>query len=209
MLLALLIAGAAPAAAPQLPLLSDPRIAEALGPFDPHPGAWVEYALLPKRGAQVRVRIAVLSPALPDGRYWLETATQMQGGPPLAMRLLLHGPPGRPENIDRLQVYMAGQAPLELPLEDARAAVAKQPKQPLKVERKGTQEVKVAPGSFRCDVVQVKDARLFHSGKVPLWGLVREEDPRQRLELLGYADSGAETVFPKEFDQGNGSESTK
>ena len=85
-----------------------------------------------------------------------------------------------------------------------------------KIERKGNENLKLAAGAFRCEVLQVAGARIFRSAKVPLWGLVRAVDSRQRVELIGYAESGAGTVFPPGFDdpkeeaaQGNGSESAK
>lgn len=210
MLLALICAAAT---ASSIPVFSDPRLAEALGRFDARPGAWVEYAVLPKGGPQLRLRIAVLGPTLPDGRYWLEAATQARGAPPVAMKMLLHGAPLRPDNIERLYLYVGGQAPLALPVSEAHAAAGPPPgSPPPKVERKGTQQLKLGAGAFRCEVLQVLDTRIFRSDKVPLWGLVRAQDPRQRVELIGYADSGAETVFPPGFDyadQGNGKDSRK
>jgi hypothetical protein len=211
MLLALLLAAGA-AAEPPLSVFSDPRLAGALGRFDPHPGAWAEYAVLPKSGPQTRLKISVLAPPLPDGRYWLEMASQSQGLPPVATRLLLHGPPPAMDNVDRLQVYVGGTAPMEVPLEEVRAAMKKRENPPgpaPKVQQKGAEEQTVAAGTFRCDVLQVRDARICRTDKVPLWGLVTERDPKQRIELIGYSDSGAETVFPPGFDQKNGSESTK
>jgi hypothetical protein len=198
--------------AAQLSIFADPRLAEALGRFDAHPGAWVEYAVLPKRGPQVRLRAAVLAPALPDGRYWLEIATQVQEGPPLAMKMLLRGAPGRVENAERAFFYMGGQAPLELPLDDAREAGRPAARGALpKIERKGREEIHLTAGTFRCEVLQVKAMRIHRSDQVPLWGLVRARDPERRVELIGFARSGAETVFPPGFDdpQGKGSESVK
>ena len=55
----------------------------------------------------------------------------------------------------------------------------------------------------------MKDARVFRSDQVPLWGLVRAVDSAQRIELVGYGATGAATVFPAEFDQGSGKESVK
>lgn len=195
--------------APSVPLFSDARLSEALGHFDPRPGAWAEYAVLPKTGPQMRMRLSVLAPALPDGRYWLEVQSQQPGALPVAMKMLLHGEPGRLDNLERLYLFVEGLAPLELPVDDARAA-AKPPSAPLpKVERRGRQELKLAAGTFRCDVFQVQGARVFRSGKVPLWGLVRAVDDQQRIELVGYGATGAATVFPPEFDQGSGKESVK
>jgi hypothetical protein len=210
MLLALLLAASAQKP-PELPLFADPRVAEALGDFEPSPGAWVEYAILPRKGPQARLRLSVLAPLLPQGRYWLESAGQSQGAPPVAMRMLLHGPPGKLENLDRLYVYVGGQAPMELPLDaDARAVPPRLPRRPApRVMRKGSQEVRVAAGRFKAELIQVGAARVWRSDGVPLWGLVRALDPGRRVELIAFGRSGARTVFPPEFDQGKGSESRK
>jgi hypothetical protein len=219
MLLALLLAAsAAPARSapagqkpPALPLFADPQLAEALGSFTPLPGAWVEYAVIPRKGPQARLRLSILAPPLPGGRYWLESASQSQGAPPVAMRMLLHGPPGRIENLDRLYVYVGGQAPMEFPLDaDARVAPAPLPRRPVpKVRRKGVQDVRVGAGRFQAELIQVGSARIWRSEAVPLWGLVRALEPGRRVELIGFGRSGARTVFPPGFDQGNGSESRK
>ena len=206
-LLALLLV--ATAAAPELPLFSDARLSKALGHFDPHPGAWVEYAVLPTKGPQTRLRISVLPPLLPDGRYWLEIQSQQPKALPVAMKLLLHGDPGQRENLEKLYVFVEGLAPMEFPLDQA-AAQEPPPAGPSpKVVRKGMQDLQLAIGSFRCEELRVKGARVFRSGQVPLWGLVREVDRRQRIELVGYGATGAATVFPAQFDQGSGKESVK
>jgi len=207
-LLALLLAAAAPQA-PAVPLFSDARLSEALGRFDAHPGAWVEYAVLPKKGPQARLRISVLSAPGPDGRYWLEVQSQQPKALPVAVKMLFHGAPGHLENLERLYVFIEGLAPMELPLDDARAEMKPKDGPPPKVAHRGTEDLKLQIGSFRCDVLQVKDARVFRSERVPLWGLVRETDKEQRIELVGFGQAGAESVFPREFDQGSGSESTK
>ena len=212
MLLALLLA-AIPV--PQVPLLSDPALADALGKFETRPGAWVEYAVLPKQGPQTRLKISVLAPALPDGRYWLETAVQREDGPPMALKMLLHGAPGKIENMERLYMYMGGQAPLEVPLDQVRARDIPTTGIP-EIEHKGTENLELAAGTFRCEVLQFVRTRIFRSAKVPLWGLVRALAPGLRVELIGFANKGAETVFPAGFDdadakaaQGNGSERVK
>ncbi|HET9751619.1 MAG TPA: hypothetical protein VFP52_01610, partial [Myxococcales bacterium] len=190
MLLALLLAASAQKP-PEVPLVSDPRLAEALGHFEPLPGAWVEYAIIPRKGRQARLRLSVLEPPLPGGRYWLESASQAQGGPPVATRMLLHGPPGRIENLDRLYVYVGGQAPMEFPIDgEARAAPAPLPRRPFpKVRRKGVQDVRVSAGRFQAELVQVGSARIWRSDGVPLWGLVRALEPGRRVELIGFGQS--------------------
>lgn len=207
-LLALLIA-----TAPQIPLFSDPRLSEALGGFHQRAGAWVEYAILPRRGPQARLKASVLAPLASRGRYWLEIVSEQQGGLPVAVKMLLHGPPGTMENVERIYLYVAGQAPVELPLDDARADAGSPPGGPLpRVRRKGTEQLVLAAGKFRCDVLQLEGSRLYRSAQVPLWGMVRAITPEERVELVGFGESGAVTVFPEPFGegaQGKGSESAK
>ncbi|MGE5049116.1 MAG: hypothetical protein ACM3PC_11135 [Deltaproteobacteria bacterium] len=210
MLLALLLAASAHNP-PALPLFADPQLSEALGDFEPRAGAWVEYAIIPRKGPQTRLRLSVLEPLLSKGRYWLESASQSQNGPPVATRMLVHGPPGNIENMERLYVYVGGQAPMEFPIDaDARAVRPPLPRRPLpRVRRRGTQDVRVAAGHFRAELIQVGSARVWRSAGVPLWGLVRALEPGRRVELIAFGRRGARTVFPEEFDHGKGSESRK
>ena len=173
-------------------------------------GAWAEYALLPKRGAPARIRLGIVE-VLADGRYWLETVTQAQDGPPVAAKMLVRGSPERLRNLERILIYMGGQAPLELPVEDAKAAEEEKPRRRVpRVERKGAANVRVPAGTFRAQVLQVGATRIFRSDKVPLWGLLRAQDRARRIELIGYGSSGGKSVFPDEREaQGNGSESVK
>lgn len=196
-----------------LPLFSDARLLAALGPFDAQPGTWVEYAVLPKRGAASRIRVSVLSPLLPGGRYWLEAVTQSQDGPPVAVRLRVRGSPARADDVDRVLLFVGGQAPLELPLDDARAETPPQP-QPAApaptVRSAGRQRLTVPAGNFDAEVLLVERARIFRAAAVPLFGLLRAEEPGRVVTLVGYGRTGAATVFPGEFeDQGNGKESVK
>ncbi|TMA29331.1 MAG: hypothetical protein E6J78_02960 [Deltaproteobacteria bacterium] len=189
-------------------IFSDPQLLSALGDFKPEPGAWAEY-LVRSSGEQVRVRISVLPEAAPEGRYWLELDTASPGGPPAAAKLLLHGSPARAENIERLLLFMPGQAPVEIPVDQLREDMPAEPaaKAP-KVSRKKRERVQVRGGTFAdAEALQVGDTRLWRSDRVPLWGLIKSRSPRATVELLGSARSGAHSVFPG--DQGNGSESTK
>ena len=207
-LLALLIA-----TAPQVPLFSDPRLSEALGGFQQREGAWVEYAVLPRRGPQTRLKASLLAARAPRGRYWLEIVSEQQGSLPVAVKMLLHGPPGTMENVERIYLYVAGQAPVELPLDEARADAGEPPRRPLpQVRHEGIEPLARAAGKFRCDVLQIEGSRLYRSGRVPLWGMVRAVTPEERIELIGFGESGAASVFPEAFGegiQGKGSESAK
>lgn len=205
MLLAVLLATAAP-----IPLPPDVHVWDALGGFRQLPGAWVEYAVLPKRGPQARLKASVLAaPGAAEGRYWLEMVTEPQGGIPLAVKMLLHGPSARSGNIERIYLYVAGQAPVELPVGELPSDSQGATENPRKVKRMGTERLALAAGTFQCEVLQVADSRLYRSARVPLWGMVRALTPERRVELVGFGDSGARSVFPEAFDQGRGSESAK
>src|SRR3954462_5741255 len=202
MLTALLLA----AAAPGLPLFANPMTEAALEGFEARPGAWGEYAVVPRVGRRLRVRLSVLGPSLSAGRYWLEGATWTASGPPSAVRILLHGPPARPESVERLLVLVAGQAPMEFPLD---AATRSGPPAGPAVKQDKEEVVRVPAGEFRAQVSRAGSARVWRSAAIPLWGLVRATDAHRAVELVAFGRSGAKSVFPPEFDQGKGSESRK
>lgn len=204
--------GAQPVPERPLSIFADARLVEALGGLDPQAGAWAEYAVVPRRGARLRVRAAVLS-VLPDGRYWLEIASQRSDGPPVAMKLLVHGQPSRASDLERAFLYVGGQAPIELPAGEALNPAERKEAAPLpRLHQEPAREVRVPAGTFRADVARVAGARIYRAKTVPLWGLVEVESRARRVELLGFGRSGAASVFPAGWSdpvQGNGKDSVK
>lgn len=192
------------------PLFSNPALLEALGEMQNTPGAWAEYVLSNRKNTPViRVRLSLLNEAAPQGKYWLELDTVASGTIPEAMKLLLHGPPSKPSNIDKLVLYMMGQAPLEIPVSQMQDQLKDAPaKAPPPVRHGKSARVKVRAGELSAETLTVGDTKLWRSSEVPLWGLVKATSPRESIELMGFGKSGARSVFP-ELDQGNGSESTK
>lgn len=230
MLLALLIAAGPPAhlvvpdgiqkeraaeAAPPSAILGDPALSNALGPPDAHPGAWVDYAIRTKGEPDVRVRFSILPPALPGGQYWLEEAGVSSAGQGSAVKLRAHGDPADPRNIDRMYIYVPGQAPIEIPLDQLPPPPAPAAKKPAKLVKGRPERVQVKGGVFeKAETMRVGDVRIWRSPKVPIWGLVKAVGPHQTVELLGSGTTGAHTIFPPGFSedqlpQGKGSESTK
>lgn len=200
MLLALLLLAAVPA-----PVLGDPALAGALGALKPEPGAWVEYAVRTRGQPDVRVRVSVLPPALPDGWFWLEVVSAGSEGLPSAVKLRARGDPGDRRNLDRMLLYVAGQAPIEVPLDQLPDSPAPAPGQ-RRVVSGAPERVRVKAGVFaNARPVRAGEVRLWRDGSVPLWGLVKARTPRQTVELIGYGHTGAHSTFP----QGNGSESMK
>jgi hypothetical protein len=200
-LLALLLA-----AAPS-PLLADPDLAAALPPIDPRPGAWVEYLVRAPGSEDLRVRATVL-PAGGDGRYWIELITASGAGIVSASRLLVRGDVFVPGSVERMYLMLAGHQPIEVPL-DRIELPGTQTRDPASVARLGTRRVKVPAGVFIAQATRVADTRVWRAAKVPLWGLVKAQSPRQSMELVAFATAGGHSVFPPGWDQGNGSDSAK
>lgn len=204
-------AATAGASAPGPSIFTDPRLGEALGPIDPRPGAWVEYAVVPRRGPHLRIRAAIVGTA-PEGRYWLETVAQSGDGPPVATRLLVHGQPSRLRDVERAFLYVGGQAPIELPVADAQTRATKPLTGLPRLARDRPQVVRTTAGQFRTEVWRVQGTTIFRTPEVPLWGMVRARSSDRQVDLIAYAREGAESVFPPGWGddlQGKGNESVK
>ncbi|MBS2026211.1 MAG: hypothetical protein JST92_27735, partial [Deltaproteobacteria bacterium] len=98
--------------------LGPPEVMNALGPMRLTPGAWVEYGMRLLGHEATRVRFSVLAPAPAEGKVWLEIVTASAIGMPTAVRMLVHGDPNDPRNVERMFVLVAGQAPMELPADE-------------------------------------------------------------------------------------------
>jgi hypothetical protein len=149
------------------------------------------------------VRLSVLPPAQTGGRYWLELASATSAGLAVATRLLVNGDPTAPRSIERIIVFVAGQAAFELPVDEAREPIDAStiPSPPhARVLSLGSGRVRVPAGSFLADRLRVVDADgttlLHRAAAVPLWGLVRAEGPLSTVELLGFSHQGAHSLVP-------------
>ncbi len=192
--------------ASQLGLLA-PEVLQALGPMaPPKPGEWVEYAIRDHGQPAVRVRLSILPPP-PDaaeGRYWLEVATVGVGVLPAAVKLLVHGDPRVPGDIERLVIYVAGQAPLEVPADEAPQALGPVGSgRSAKVTQLKRRAVRVPAGTFTARGLQIsvrtprRTTRVWLAkDAVPLWGLVSSDGDGRSLELLEFGKAGAHTVVP-------------
>jgi hypothetical protein len=210
-LLALVLAVAAqrtPPHWPGSPLFADPGLRAALGSIDPKPGAWAEYLVRAPGKGDLRVRATVLA-VVEDGRYWLELATAAESGLASAAKLLIHGNGFSLGDVERLYVMIAGQQPIEVPLDEVRPARAKPPAEVQRVERLAPERVHVAAGEFNADVFRVSGTRIWRAAGVPLWGLVKARSARQSMELVASGTTGGRSLFPPGWDQGKGSESRK
>jgi len=210
-LLALVLAVAAQSGPPHWPvspLFADPALREALGSIDPKPGAWAEYLLRAPGKGDLRVRATVLG-AVDDGRYWLELATAGESGLASAAKFLIHGSAFSPGDVERLYVMVAGQQPIEIPLDEVRPAGAKPKAEARRVERLRPERVHVAAGEFTAEVFRVSGTRIWRAAGVPLWGLVKARSARQSMELVASGITGGHSLFPPGWDQGKGSESRK
>jgi len=197
-----------------LPLfaLDSPDLVAALGPLRVEVGAWAEY-LLRSRGRTARMRFSLLPPKLEGERHWLEVAAFGELGLPFAVRVLLKSGPVVPSNVERAIVYVTGQAPLEIPLQDLQERLPHDgPKASgARTVRGGERTIATGAGRFKASEVRVtargQTTRVWRSAEVPLWGLVRAEGPRETIELVSFSHEGAQSAIP-EPRQGKGSEST-
>jgi hypothetical protein len=195
------------------PLLGDSALSDALGPPRAEPGAWVEYAVRTKGSPDARVRISILPPALEGGWYWLEEVSVGNDGMASAVKLRAHGDPSDTRNYDRMYLYVPGQAPIEVPLDQIpRAEPARQ--KPRKVVRGAPERVKVMAGTFdKAQPMRTGDLRIWRVESVPLWGVVKAQTPRQSVELMNSGKTGAHSTFPPGFsddqNQGKGSDKVK
>jgi hypothetical protein len=189
------------------PLFADPDLAAALGSIDPKPGAWAEYLVREKGKGDLRVRATALA-ASEDGLYWLELATAGEAGLASAAKLLVRGNPFAARNVERMYVMIAGQQPIEIPLDQV---FLRDPQRTGKVQvkRVGVERVRVAAGEFRADVLRVSRTRVWRAVNVPLWGLVKARSALQSIELVAAGVEGGRSLFPPGWDQGNGRESRK
>lgn len=184
--------------------LADPALAAALGRADLRPGAWAEYLVRSGNDAEARVRVTAIA-VEGEGRCWVEIAAASASGVAGAARILLRE--GAVSSVERIQVLLAGQQAVEIPLERLGPARTRPP--PPGMRRLGSARVKVPAGAFATEVLQVERTRVWRAAGVPLWGLVKAISGRRTIELLASGVEGGRSVFPAGWDQGKGREIAK
>ena len=176
------------------------------GRFDAQPGAWVEYLVHGKGSEPLRVRVSVLSK---DGdRALIEIDTLAKDKPSQSVRMLVHGSPADARNLDKLELYVAGQAPIEVPVDDLRDETRPPAKDKTRAVQRGRERVQVPAGSFDAQVVDRGPSRIWSSNDVPIFGMVKTRTKAQTAELIGFGRQGAHSLFPDAAHQ-KGSETTK
>jgi len=191
-------------AAASLPLPGIDGLGPALDRVELSPGAWAEYLVRPERGPDVRVRAQATAAGDGNG-CWLEIAAVSSAGLAGAARLLLRGN-SLASGLLRMEVMLAGQQPIAIPVERMRSRLA--PGKADELRPLGSGRVRVAAGEFLTEVLRTRAARIWRTRKVPLWGLVKARTGTTTLELLAYGRSGAQRIFPED-GHGNGNESAK
>jgi len=197
-----------------LPLfaLDSPDLVAALGPLRAEVGAWAEY-LVRSPGGTARMRFSILPPKVEGDRHWLEVAVFGDVGLPFAVRVLLKPGPVVPANVERAIVYVTGQAPLEIPLQDLQDRLRADDPKPsgARTTRGAQRTIATEAGRFKAMEVRItargQKTRVWRSPEVPLWGLVRAQGPRETIELVRFSHEGAQSAIP-EPGQGKGNEST-
>ncbi|MFL5278740.1 MAG: hypothetical protein ACJ79T_19880 [Myxococcales bacterium] len=206
-----------PGAALPLFALGAPDLVEALGSLRVEVGAWAEY-LLRSRDGTARMRFSLLPPKLEGGRYWLEVAAFSDVALPFALRAVLLPGPVVPANMERATLYVLGQAPLEVPMDDLKERVSRAAPVPsrARISHGPTQTLSTEAGRFKANELRItargETTRIWRSDQVPLWGLVRSKGPKETIELVGFSREGARSAIPEPGqpppDQGKGKDST-
>jgi hypothetical protein len=196
--------------------LGAPDVLEALGAWEPVVGQWVEYYVEQRGELPERVRLSVLAER-PGGRFWVEVVAASPVGAAMASRLLVHGSPARAAEVERMQVSIAGQAVLELPLDEASQVL--DPGAPkaagVRVEKLTPAEVEVPAGRFRAARLRVSRGKgalaetttLYRSEEVPLFHLVKSDSSGNKakgkeaqratvVRLFASGTTGAHSIFP-------------
>ena len=157
----------------------------------------------PNPATRPSLRVAVTPPAV-SGRVWIEVAALGSQSLPFAARLLVNATTG---NLEHASVYALGQAPIEVPVDGGKERAPPARTAASRV-RGRAQTVSVPAGTFTAAELRVTErgevARIWRTGEVPLWGVVRVRRRRQEIELIRYGRAGASSVFPPL--QGIGSE---
>lgn len=174
--------------------------------FDAQRGAWAEYLVRTKGSDPLRVRVSVLSK---EGESALiEIDTLAKDKPPQAVRMLVHGSPADARNVDKLELYVAGQAPIEVPVDELRDDLRPPPKHKSRAVQHGRERVQVQAGSFDAEVVDRGSTRIWSSNEVPIFCMVKTRTKTQTAELIAFGRTGAHSLFPDAAHQ-KGSETTK
>jgi hypothetical protein len=194
------------AAAAALPFAGLDRVLPSLGPIEAVPYSWAEY-LVRSREGEARVRITLL-PGPAEARYWLEVAAAGSGGVVAAARMLLRGTSLEAGDVERIELMLAGQQPIAVPVAPETAPRGARGR-PSGVRRLGRGRVRVRAGAFDAEEVSIAGARVWRAAGVPLWGMVEARTATRSIELLGCGASGGHSVFPGERAQGNGGESAR
>jgi hypothetical protein len=197
-----------------LPLfaLGAPDLVDALGSLRVEVGAWAEYLLRSPEGT-ARMRFSLLPPKLEGGRYWLEVAAFSDVALPFALRAILLPGPVTPANMERATLYVLGQAPLEVPMDDLKKHVSRKAPGPsgARIVHGPARTVVTQAGRFQATELRItargQTTRLWRSDAVPLWGLVRSKGPKETIELVAFSREGAKSAVPAP-GQGNGKDST-
>jgi hypothetical protein len=185
--------------------VATPEVLASFLPLRAAVGSWAEYAVRSSGEQEFRVRFSVVPPAMDDGRAWVEVTALGEVSLPVAARLLVRDRGG----VERALVYVLGQAPLELPVDAPEGAPQPGRREPRRARSLavGSADVNVPAGRFRTEEMRIvgrgPTVRAWRSDRVPLWGLVCAEGPRQLVELVAYGQSGARSVFPEAHGKGS------
>ncbi|HZH03683.1 MAG TPA: hypothetical protein VEY30_07865 [Myxococcaceae bacterium] len=170
-------------------------------------GDWVTYRLVAGPGREHFLRLAVVgreSGSEKSTRVWLEleTGTHPEMAAPIGrLRALIDGSGQGAGALHRLVFSPGFDPPSEVPVQSSSVSPAPLPPASVRVERGGTTMLPTRAGVVRAFPVSWSTSgevikRLWLSGQVPLWGLVRWELPTvgRSVELWAFGTGAASRV---------------
>lgn len=197
------IAAVSLACAPARAQVSPSRVVPSLrtDPATLAPGVWVKYSVLSRStGKGMLLRLAALKKR--DGAQWMELALTDDRRRTVVFAALVEGELDAPK-IRKMVVQPAGFQPLQLPPARARHHLPKLTTR----DRKGraklvrSEKVKVPAGSFKARLLREKRKdgvwRMWLSGDVRGWPLVKLETPQMLMELVAHGKGARSQIRGK------------
>ena len=163
-------------------------------------GGWVEYSMVDRKTAK-RLRLHWALVGQEGSKRWWELTIRDGQQPAMRIKSLVRGPVNQPSHVERVIVQTGSQTPLELPLKQGQQLVDvyTRPRPGGRIRDLGTEKIVTAAGTFESRHHAWTDADGFGaeewtSPAVALWGLVRFQNRRFLMELVGHGKNARSQV---------------
>jgi hypothetical protein len=163
-------------------------------------GSWVEYSTVDQRTSK-RIRMHWALVGQEGTKRWWELTIRDGQQLPLRIKSLVRGPVNQPSHVERVIVQTGNQTPLEMPLKQGQRLVDvyTRPRPGGQLRNLGVERIVTAAGTFETRHQAWTDAdgnaaEEWTSPAVSLWGLVRFQNQRFRMELIGHGRNARSQV---------------